>query len=246
MSSHSKISVKLNNDPVMAHSVEMPQMNSAEEQLVLGMLNRQELRRRWWHMSPGLIAILLLLVPHADPISPTLYCIFILAGTGLGLHILLRYRLIAREGNTSDRVDAVAGYAFSVLAMVLCFPGDLELALVTLAILAFGDGSATLIGKVVGGPALPWNGQKSWSGFLAFILVGGGMATLMYYGETRNPEAVFNAPFGLTYILMCGFAPAMFAALAESMESDANDNVRVGLAAGASVALIQWSTLGIS
>jgi len=197
-------------------------------------------------MSPGLLGFLLWAVPHADPISPTLYAIFLTAGFGLGLHIFLRYRLIAREGNTSDRIDAVAGYACSVFSMVLCFPGDLELALVTLAILAFGDGSATLIGKVVGGPKLPWNPTKSWSGLCAFVAVGGTMASLMYFGETRNPEALFNGSVGWPHILLCGFVPALVASIAESIPSQANDNVRVGIAAGVTVALIQWATLGIS
>ncbi|MDA1232804.1 MAG: hypothetical protein O2856_18705 [Planctomycetota bacterium] len=32
----------------------------------------REIKRRFWHMSPGLLAFALHLAPHADPISPTL------------------------------------------------------------------------------------------------------------------------------------------------------------------------------
>lgn len=252
MSTQAKLNVNLNNNPVLNNASPVEgaifglAKTAGEEQLVAGMLSAQELRRRWWHMSPGLLGFLLWAVPHADPISPTLYGIFLLASAGLGLHIFLRYRLIAREGKTDDRIDAVAGYACSVLSMVLCFPGDLELALVTLAILAFGDGSATLVGKVVGGPKLPWNRTKSWSGFFAFVTVGGTMASLIYFGETQNPEALLSAIVGWPHILLCGFVPAVVAAIAESIDSEANDNVRVGIAAGVTVGLIQWFTLGIS
>ncbi|MEZ6047751.1 MAG: hypothetical protein R3C11_19670 [Planctomycetaceae bacterium] len=209
-------------------------------------LDAVELRRRWWHISPGVLAVLLWFFPHADPISPTLYGIFMFASFCLAMNIFVRYRKIARQGDTSDRLDAVAGYACSVLSMILCFPADIELALVVLAVLAFGDGSATLVGKLVQGPRLPWNREKSWSGFFAFILIGGTMASLMYWSETCNPEAIFLKPVTTQQILMCGFIPALVAGVVESVRSHINDNIRVGLAAGTTVGLIQWLTLGIS
>ena len=250
--SHANIRVRYGNDKLTKTESISPVRHSVSEATVtVGVstspgLDAVELRRRWWHISPGILAVLLWFFPHRDPISPTLYGIFVCAGVALALHIYIRYRKIARQGDTSDRLDAVAGYACSVLSMILCFPADIELALVVLAVLAFGDGSATLVGKLVQGPRLPWNREKSWSGFLAFVLIGGTMASLMYWSETQNPEAIFLKPVTTLQILICGFLPAMVGAFTESIRSNINDNIRVGLSAGVTVGLIQWLTLGIS
>lgn len=250
--SHANYRVRLNKHHPATVPMTSPANVSTEPSAIPGTtaptagLDAVEMRRRWWHISPGVLAVLLWFFPHRDPISPTLYGIFIAVAVALALHIFFRYRKIARQGDTSDRLDAVAGYACSVLSMVLCFPADIELALVVLAVLAFGDGSATLVGKLVQGPRLPWNREKSWSGFLAFLVIGGTMASLMYWSETQNPEAIFLKPVTTVQILMCGFLPALAGALVESIRSQINDNIRVGLAAGVTVGLIQWFTLGIS
>ena len=104
-------------------------------------LGPNELRRRIWHMSPGLLPFILWAIPHADPMSPTLRGILILASLGLGIGIFAKYRQIQREED-HGRLMSVIGYAGSVLAMLMLFPADLELGLTLLAILAFGDGAA--------------------------------------------------------------------------------------------------------
>ena len=38
------------------------------------------------------------------------------------------------------------------------------------AILAFGDSSAGFFGKVIGGPKLKWNNEKTFAGFISFII----------------------------------------------------------------------------
>ncbi|MCA9061164.1 MAG: hypothetical protein KDA85_21775 [Planctomycetaceae bacterium] len=199
-------------------------------------LTYREVRRRFWHMVPGVLGFVLHVVPHRDPISATLEVIFAGVCAVVGLRILLGFRQIQRQGEANGRT-AVGGYVLSVLLTVLLFPRHLELGLSVLAILAFGDGSATLFGLMFRGPRLWWNRAKSWSGFLAFNLVGTLMAAWMYWGETLNPEAADPA---VTFVQAVGLVgPAVFAAaLAESMRSRINDNIRVGVTSAVALALL--------
>jgi dolichol kinase len=146
------------------------------------------------------------------------------------------FRLIEREGEKSDRAGAVLGYAGSVLATLFLFPAQAELGLAVLVVLALGDGSATLFGKLIGGAKLPWNGQKTWSGTMAFILVGAIAASTIYWGETYfNPRSLDPNPGFLTAVV-CGSTAAFLAAIAESFPSRINDNIRVGVTAALGVA----------
>lgn len=207
-------------------------------------LDRVELRRRVWHMLPGLLPFLLWYFPHRDPISPTLRGIMIALAVGLGGMILVRFHRIARPGER-DRLAAVAGYAGSVLAMLLLFPGEAELGLTVLAVLAFGDGSATLFGKLLGGPTLPWNRAKTWAGFLAFLAAGVPMASLVYWGETHfNPEALPPGGVPFTAALVCGASAVLAAAVVESLSSRINDNLRVGITAAVTLAVVHGSVVG--
>lgn len=199
-------------------------------------LTYRELRRRFWHMAPGLLPFALHIVPHADPISPTLRFIIIGCCVVIGLRILSGFRHIRRLGEGSGAA-AVGGYAVSVLTMALVYPGDLELALAVLAVLAFGDGSATLFGLWLRGPRLPWNPAKSWAGLIGFLSIGSLMTAWIYWGETHNAEAAEPAvSFGFALALTM---PAVIAsALAESIRSRLNDNVRVGITAAVTLALL--------
>lgn len=196
----------------------------------------RELKRRFWHMAPGVLAFGLLLVPHADPISPTLQLIIVTCCFAIGVWILLGFRQIQRRGEGAG-LGAVGGYSLSVLGTIFLFPQHLELGLAVLAILAFGDGSATLVGSVFRGPQLPWNSGKSWIGLLGFVVAGSTMATLIYWGETHNLEAA-DPPvtFGMALLLT---APAVIvAAIAESLRSRINDNIRVGVVAAVTLVLL--------
>src|SRR5208337_914943 len=63
-------------------------------------------------------------------------------------------------------------YPISVLALILLYRHDLHIVGATWAIMALGDGTASVAGGALRGPALPWNRQKTWSGFLGFIGAG--------------------------------------------------------------------------
>lgn len=192
-----------------------------------------EWRRRLWHMSPGLLPFCLWAVPHQDPLSPTLQVIMAVLAVTIAGMIYLRYRHIERDEDRG-RAPAVLGYVLSVFGMLIAFPAHVQLGLATLAVLAFGDGSATLGGLLIGGPKLSWNSGKTWSGLLCFLIVGGLATSVVYWGETWfNVESseYRKVPFGRA--LMCGGTAAVVSAIVESVPSRINDNIRVGIAASA-------------
>ena len=70
-------------------------------------------------------------------------------------------------------------YPISVLALILLYRHDLHIVGATWAIMALGDGMASVAGGALRGPALPWNREKTWSGFLGFIVAGTAGAYLL-------------------------------------------------------------------
>jgi len=216
-------------------AAELP-FDAVSRSLAFRPLTYRELKRRFWHMAPGLLPFALHLVPHADPISRLMKLIIVGLCVAIAGRILWGFQQIQRQGEGAG-VTAVAGYSLSVLLTALLFPRHLELGLAVLSILAFGDGSATLFGLLLRGPRLPWNTAKSWSGFLAFIAVGSLMTAWIYWGETHNLEA---AEPSVTFGLALAFTmPAVIAAaIAESVRSRLNDNVRVGVTAAVVLVLL--------
>lgn len=188
-------------------------------------LDSQEWLRRAWHIAPGFLPFLLWVIPHQDPFSwevtvPVMWIIVTLAYV-----VLRRYRTIKRSGaDDPGKLGTVLGYALSVSLMVLCFPAYGELAFLVLAIIAFGDGLATLVGLSVKGPRLPWNSAKTWAGFISFIIASTVMGSTLYWGEA-NPHVPFQQA------LQIAVFTGVLAAICESLPSKINDNIRVGVSA---------------
>lgn len=197
---------------------------------------RHELQRRIWHMSPGLLPFVMISVPHKDPLSFTTRAIAATLIIGIATLILLRQRTLARQGE-SNMGAAVLGYAVSTLALILAFPAHAELGLTLVAIMAFGDGTATLAGWLFGGKPLPWNRAKSWTGTCAFVAAALPLAAAAYWGEAR-PGVPFLVALGCV-------APAVIAgALAESIRSRINDNIRVGIVSGLTIVATHAMVVG--
>ena len=202
----------------------------------LSRLEPQEWRRRLWHMTPGLLPPVLWLIPHSDPLSWIAMSIIVAIGTALSLNIFLRYEHIQRSGDTA-RASAVLGYVLCVFGAFVIFPQAPQIGMAVIGILAFGDGSATLGGKLFRGPRLPWNSEKSWSGFLCFIVMGTLFAALWYWGETWfNIEANEYRRIDFATALAVAGSAALLAAVAESWPTNLNDNIRVGLCAVVTIA----------
>ena len=213
-------------------------MTSQSPFVAIHSLTSKESRRRLWHIAPGLLAFPLQLVSHADPVSETLRAIILFVVFVLAAHVYLRFRRIQRHQQDSG-LSAVVGYAMAVLLTILAFPDRLEVGLGVLAILAFGDGSATAFGKMLRGPTLPWNSSKSWAGFLAFLICGSIMTTWIYWGETQNPEAQ-EPPLSLLRAFLLTCPAVVLCAIVESLNSRINDNIRVGVVGASTLILLSF------
>ena len=194
-------------------------------------LGPAETYRRLWHILPGFLPFLLWVIPHADGLQFWMVAMIACDTTLLiaaGMHW---QKCFLRDGESSI-LCSVMGYSGAILPMILLFPRQLELGMSTFAIIAFGDGCATLFGILVGGRRLPWNHCKSWAGTLAFLCCGTLMGTLVYWGEARPA-----VPIETSALVVAG--GVVLAAVVESLPMKFNDNLRVGLAAGAGLVLMQ-------
>ena len=195
-----------------------------------------ECRRRVLHMLPGLLPALLLIVPHTDPWGPSLIGFVVAISIAVVIYAIRRESDFARP-HESQWHQSVLGYTIPVVALLLLLPGRSEIGLMTLGILAFGDGSATAFGKMLRGPVLPWNRGKTWAGFLAFIINGSLMSGWIYWGETQNPEAL-EMPLSLGRALLLTAPAVVLCAIVESVPSRINDNISVGVVGAVSLLLL--------
>jgi uncharacterized protein (TIGR00297 family) len=127
-------------------------------------------------------------------------------------------------GEVSSRTGMLA-YPLSVLVLVLLYRHNPYIVAAVWAILALGDGMASVAGKALRGPGLPWNRQKTWTGFLGFVLAG----TLGAYALTRWVAPELDADFALR----AGAATALVGAVVESLPIGLDDNFSVPLVCGA-------------
>jgi dolichol kinase len=209
-------------------------------------LGAQETKRRLLHATPGLLPFLLWSVPHDDPSS--LRFQLVIGGLIVVLAAVAYYQF-GRVQRTAERpkdvMRAVFGYATVVLVTMVLGSRHVEVAFAALAILAFGDGSATLGGKLMRGGRLPWNSKKTIAGTFCFILVATPMAALIYWCQAHDVYAVSNFPrVNVEQALLGAFAAAVAAALVESLPMRTNDNLRVGVTAAAVIVLFQWLVVG--
>ena len=218
--------VRIDIPPVARRRLELP-----------GSISFPELKRRLWHMSPGLLPIASYIYPHKDPLSPTFQAIAFGVMVTITASLLWRYKSIRRAGEQTE-LSAVFGYAWSTLLTLLLFPWHAELGMLVLAVLAFGDGMATTCGLLLRGPRLPWNPEKTWTGTFAFVGFGGSLSSLAYWAESQ-PQASWSAS------LLCGFSAAMIAAVAESLPSRINDNIRVGIASAVTAVTVHAVVVGL-
>jgi uncharacterized protein (TIGR00297 family) len=200
-----------------------------------------ELKRKLVHMGVGGFAFLLryLAWPQAALMA---LCAF-----------LFNWQVLPRAGGKSlwRGAEQERGYArgillypLSVLGMILFFHSDERLWMVAAVwgVLAFGDGMASLVGQAVGGSRLPWNRDKSWSGFLAFVVFGTLGAGLLAAWTLHLPlHSLADARIqGLALPL------ALVCALAESVPTTLDDNLTVPLVGTVFIALlapVEWGPL---
>lgn len=123
-------------------------------------------------------------------------------------------------------------YPASVLLLVLLFREELWKVAALWGVLALGDGMASVVGLSLGGPRLPWNPRKSWSGLAAFVFFGGLGATALAGWTRAEPVAAWPAGLWL------GVSLALVCALVESAPTGLDDNLTVPLAGAAALSLL--------
>src|SRR5579872_1967497 len=186
-------------------------------------LRSEELRRRLLHMSPGVFPYILYFVPQKDPIEATALWIVCGLCTAGAIGALSLGRIFRREGEHGWTISVLSYLAIAPLLLYL-FPDKSEIAGSVVSIIAFGDSAATTVGLLNGGRRLPWNPVKSWAGSAAFVAGALPFAVFSFWIQARPSIPLATA-------LEC-VAPAVFlAAIAESLCSRVNDNLRIGLTA---------------
>jgi uncharacterized protein (TIGR00297 family) len=176
-----------------------------------------ELLRKALHVGFGLFAFALKWIPWW---AAAIVAAIAVLGNWLALHRIVGTR-VARHERGYDA--GIVLYPFVVMLLILIFRNHLAYAGIVWAILAFGDGMATVIARVTRIAPLPWNRTKSWGGFLGFVMFGflGGWGVGGWLGEG-----------GVVAIAIAVLA----AAIGESLDLGIDDNITVPFAA--SVALI--------
>jgi uncharacterized protein (TIGR00297 family) len=132
-------------------------------------------------------------------------------------------------GSAGEEADAdvwrgIILYPISVLALILVYRHSLHVVGAAWAIMALGDGMASVAGEALAGPALLYNPEKTWPGFGAFVLAGTvGAYVLTRWGNPAIPPR--NA-------LIVSAAAALVGALVESLPIRLDDNLSVPLVCG--------------
>lgn len=151
-------------------------------------------------------------------------------GNWLVLHRLFGKR-VSRDARGYDA--GIVLYPAMVLLLVVVFRNRMEIAGCAWAILAFGDGFASLGGRAIGGPRLPWNRDKTWSGFATFLAFGFVGAEVVYVWLRQAPT--FVSPL----VIIAG--SVIVAAIVESLSLNLDDNFTVPAAAAATMSLLVFA-----
>lgn len=196
-------------------------------------LGEQEVRRRLWHFSPGVLALALTIVPHRETIRFWVMLLIVICGIFLPAWAALRHQRACQRRTGENLAPSILGYVIPVSILALLFRSHVEIPLTVTAMIAFGDGSATLLGLLAGRSKLPWNSRKSWAGLCAFLAVGTLMTSTVYWlaahGSVTFPEAVL---YLMPVVALCS--------VVETLPLKLNDNLTVGFAASVLLVLMQF------
>lgn len=154
----------------------------------------------------------------------------LLALAAFAFNALILHRIAPFIIRPSDAIPTRAGillYPLSILVLVLLFPQRLDIVAAAWGVLAVGDGFATLAGNAIGGRRLPWNREKSWTGFAAFCVTGSVAAAVLGLWVTAgapHPSAPFTS---IDAALAAAIVAAIASAFVESYPIGLDDNVSV-------------------
>src|SRR3990172_8880464 len=117
-------------------------------------------------------------------------------------------------------------YPLSVLLMILFFSKRLYIVAAAWAIMAWGDGFASVFGRKFGRIKIPWNQDRSYAGSFAFLIFCGIAAIFFTFWTWKDPaEPIF------WYLVAIPFLATFVAAMIETIPMGVNDNISVPLSA---------------
>jgi uncharacterized protein (TIGR00297 family) len=182
--------------------------------------------RKFLHIVFGLAAIALKFIPWRVAA--------LIAAAAVIMNWVVLHRVVGKRVARHERGWdwGIVLYPAAVLALILMFNWHIEIAAVAWVIMAFGDGFATLIGRALPLVRLPWNGEKSVGGSIAFLIFGGAAALLM--------ARLFGGP-----ALWAVVVAVVAAAIAETLPLRLNDNVVVPSVAGGTLALLAIQPMAV-
>ncbi len=228
---------------------------------------RSEFPRKLMHVGMGAFALLL---RWLAPWQAILMAAVALVLNSFFLHTLTRRALLRPSERASGFSRGVVIYPAILLLIFIVFRSRLELAAGVWALLAVGDGMATLSGLAFRGPRLAWNRKKTWSGLVTFVLFGtvasawiirwvqrAGTWTL---GGSLVPDGLLTlggsdtsgrigdaflasggAPESLWFLVIGCLVAATAASLAESLDTKMDDNILVPVVGGA----VLWAAASV-
>ncbi|MCU1244326.1 MAG: putative rane protein [Acidobacteria bacterium] len=191
-------------------------------------LTRGELVRKSYHVLGGAVTFVIrYLTPRTLLIASA---IVLLWNTSLWFLMPNRGRMFWRSNERSRGVPTgVILYSISGLLLAIVFFHTKWMTAAISAVLGFGDGLATIIGRLIGGPVLPWNRTKSWAGSAAFVLFGSSSSAAVI-AWTLHGSFLSALPIGLALASIC--------AAVESLPLPIDDNITVPLAGALSLPLL--------
>jgi uncharacterized protein (TIGR00297 family) len=192
-----------------------------------------ETARQPLHVSMGVFALLLRWLHWGAALALALGAVL--------FNAFVLPRIASRLYRPGDRDRALHGilyYPITVLALLILFPTNLALVAAAWGVLAAGDGMATLVGRAVGGARWPWNRDKTVAGSAALWIAGSSAgAALFWWCRDVAPE-----PRSAVFIVCAPLVAAAIAAAVETMDVRLDDNLSVGLTAGATLWLLTMAS----
>ncbi len=190
------------------------------------MTGHNESARQWVHAGSGAFALALRFLTWWQA---ALLAAFALVFNGLVLPRVGGRRLYRPVDQARGFPLGILLYPLAVLMLILMFPSRLDIAAAAWAILALGDGAATLVGQAVRSSPLPWNRDKSIAGTAAFIGLGaiGGVALAWWTRTAIDPQP------SITFTILAPVVAAVVAAFVETIPVRLDDNISVPATAAA-------------
>jgi dolichol kinase len=192
-----------------------------------------EMKRKAEHIAPLAFAFLLTIIPKGT--------VFLLSILSIIYGLFVSKRVVKgtlREHELSKGFSlGKAAYGIMIFLLLVLFNRRMYIVAGAWALLALGDGSASIFGTKYGTRKLPWNKDKSWAGLAAFVIVGALACTffLWYIQATGVVGRTIDAGFadhGFGTLFKIGALTALICAAAESIRQPIDDNILVpGLAA---------------